>query len=145
MSSPYELLLHIAADVEVSDVEDILQIKSSPVGFFSDEFASAAVGQIMLRFGESSWKSTNMGNAHPFKFKIAFDCQKFWVHSREILVMQLCKDLYLKFGGYYLVSRDDSSIVFWLGDAGFFLNDAESTYYDMFPHNFESNNFVDAL
>ncbi|MFZ6733581.1 hypothetical protein ACO0LG_16760 [Undibacterium sp. Ji42W] len=119
-----------------------MHVKSAPVGYFSDECANAAVGQIMLRFGEPHWESSNMSNNQPFNLKIAFDCQKFWVRSREILVMQLCKDLYLKFGGYYLVSRDDSPIVFWLGDVGFFLNEADRNYYDWFPHNFINRDFV---
>ncbi|MFZ6712542.1 hypothetical protein [Undibacterium sp. TC9W] len=145
MSSPQELILHIAADVKISDIEDILHIKSEPVGYFSDEFANAAVGQIMLRFGESHWESSNMSNTQPFKLKIAFDCEKFWVRSREILVMQLCKDLYLKFGGHYVASRDDAPIVFWTDDKGFIINEAERAYHDMFPHNFANSNFINAL
>lgn len=143
MSSPYELLLHIAADVEVSDVEDNLHIKSEPVNDYYDFIATSVVGQIMLCFTEPFWKSANMGNAKPFKFSVTFDCENGWVRSREILVMQLCKALYQKFGGYYLISRNDPPIEFWLSDEGFFLNEADRNYYDRFPREFANSIFVD--
>lgn len=144
MLSPEELMLHVDADVDISDIENILQIKSETVNDYYDYIGTATVGQIMLSFRKPFWTSTNMGNTKPFKFRVTFECGYNWMRSREILVMQLCKELYLKFWGYYLVTRDDSPIGFWLGDAGFFLNEADRNYYDMFPHDFSNSIFVDA-
>ncbi|MFZ6643539.1 hypothetical protein ACO0LL_27705 [Undibacterium sp. TC4M20W] len=143
MSSPQELILHIAADVEISDIEDILRIKSEPVSNYYDHIATAAIGQVLLIFGKPFWKSDNMDIPVPFKFRIEFDCQWRWVRSREILVMQLCKELHTRFRGYYVVSRDHAPIEFWTAGEGFIFNEAERNYHDRYPHNFRSCAFME--
>jgi hypothetical protein len=145
MSSPQELILHIAADVEISDIEDILHIKFEPVDNYYDFIATVVIGQMMVNLRDPFWKSYKTSSGVPFKFRIEFECENSWVHSREILMMQLCKELHAKFGGHYVVSRDDAPIEFWTDDKGFIINEAERAYYDMFPHHFTSSNFINAL
>ncbi|BBB68215.1 hypothetical protein UNDYM_3962 [Undibacterium sp. YM2] len=145
MSSPQELILHIAADVEISDIEDILHIKFEPVDNYYDFIATVVIGQMMVNLREPFWKSYKTSCGVPFKFRIEFECENSLVRSREILMMQLCKELHAKFGGHYVASRDDAPIEFWTDDKGFIINEAERAYYDMFPHHFTSSNFINAL